>query len=359
MSDFHSPVLAEPEQEQHEQQEKYGRELGLAMIAPAKIRIFPTAVMVDLEDVYTKDGAVAFPPRRTVVSNTELDDGPHRVTDDGTSYKTPSDEADEKPKISLAHFSYIAPSFDRPWRSNQPRNLSTSRENNKPPARQSTHRFADVFSASELRRLEKCISCDMRWMVQKSAYQKMIHVQSCAKKKALADETICVLLRKEIDSYDGTSLPNKGGKGEQAKATTDAQAPTYLKGIVTYATARRMKQRLDVPETVNTVSQSRHPILHRAKAVIGPTPNIGHVDDRRPDSHTKAVDVCEMDDAVLSPTQPFGRSALAQAWKASSKLFDCDGGCDERSADNKDGRFGAPTNTQSFAPIMPLSTGGD
>ncbi|KAG6911228.1 hypothetical protein DXG01_003095 [Tephrocybe rancida] len=353
---------SEPEREELRQREKCERK----RTSPAKIKRAPMAV-IEISDDESTDGLspagtsaeaiiwhwvtelrpfdfVASPPKETVVSsNVNLGEGPHPITHDAMSDKIQSNDKDEELKNSLARFAYDAPSFNRPGLSRQPSNVSSTAGSIKPPpAKRSTHRFADFFSDPELGRVMSCVSCDIRWTARKTASQKMLHIQACAKRKALTDETIRVLLRKEIDSYVEDAAPRKG-KGKE-KATIEPE--TFLEKVVTDAAPKKKGRRLKVQETVRSVSQTRHLILDRARAVIGSTSTSGHIGSGGPDFHTQTVGIHSADSAALSSTQAFGHSALAQAQKTTSKLFNYD----EKPADVEDSGSEAPTSNQTFAP---------
>ncbi|KAG6906996.1 hypothetical protein DXG01_011013 [Tephrocybe rancida] len=307
---------SEPEREEIRQRQK----CRLGKIAPTKIMRAPMIVAEISKDESTDAfSPAASPPKENpLFSNVEFDDDAFLpATHDAMSCKN----EDIEPTISLARFAFNAPPLNRSRVSHELQNNSSTRGTNKRPVKRSTHRFAEFFSDYELGRVMKCVSCDMRWTVQKTVSQKMIHIQSCAMKKALSDETIRVLLRKEIDSCVEDAAPHKGkGKGQKLRRTTTGPE-TFVQRVLAGATPRNMAHHLIVQETVKPVSQTRHLILDRARAVMGSTSISDHTIDREPTSHTEDIGVLDLGSAALSPTQAFGHSALVQARRTTIGQF--------------------------------------
>ncbi|KAG2108096.1 hypothetical protein BD769DRAFT_1693386, partial [Suillus cothurnatus] len=63
--------------------------------------------------------------------------------------------------------------------------------------RPSIQDLSNDFSHAQLASLISCVSCNLKWTSTKTASQKVIHIENCAKKKFLSDETVPMLVRKE------------------------------------------------------------------------------------------------------------------------------------------------------------------
>ncbi|KAG6854859.1 hypothetical protein C0991_012049 [Blastosporella zonata] len=346
LANYRSEVVddSEPEREELRQQEKGQQRRALVSDNCKR----PPMQVVEITDDESTDGqgpVAIFPPNITAeYVNMDVRRPPDSAAHGALSDKTQSDDDGDDPKMSLARFAYPDATFvTRPALSRQASTTSSIAGGRKPPpSKKPTHKFAVYFSDSELGRVLKCVSCDIRWTSRKTAAQKMLHVQSCAKKKHLTDETVRILLRKEIDSHALDTSPDKG-KGK-AKAT---EFQTFLEEVVAEAAPRKKGRRLEVQETVKTVSQTRDLILNKARAVIGSTLTSGPASDKEPHLSTQAVGVRVTDTVPLLPTQSFGRSALAQAREMTSRLFDYDA---DQAFDNEDSGSEMPANTQTFAP---------
>ncbi|KAL0067570.1 hypothetical protein AAF712_005285 [Marasmius tenuissimus] len=121
-------------------------------------------------------------------------------------------------------------------------------------------RLSDDLSDAELAQLLKCVACDVRWTVRKSASQKVAHIQSCAKKSGLTDETVLTLIRDELAQTPIAPLDK--GKG---KAPPETQPTTILAEIVQDAAPKKRARRQDVAATVRSLGETRSAILDRAQ----------------------------------------------------------------------------------------------
>lgn len=205
-----------------------------------------------------------------------------------------------------------------------------------PPSRRKTRVTArpllDGFSDADLANLAKCVSCDIRWTTRKGAAQKMTHIKSCAKKRSFSDETVRILILRELENV----LPPEHGKGK-GKDKALPQAPiardTIFAGVVQDAAPKKRTKRAHVLETVKTPADRRESILARAKNIIG-----------REDTHAPDE---EQDFAPDPPaTQPFGFSNLARKQPAKPSMFFGSSGLSD--AENSDQEM--PLATQPFIP---------
>lgn len=226
---------------------------------------------------------------------------------------------EDEPKISLSRFAYPGTMATKKSSAistelSSHASGSGSVADFKLPAKKLTHRFA--FSDSDLGKVTKCVSCDVRWTARKTVTQKMLHIQSCAKKKGLTDETVQILLRKEIESCVSTN------RGKEKEKCVDPQ--TLFEGVVAETAPKKKARRKEVIETVKTISRTRDIILERAKAIITPTSSSRQNDDQEYPLQTQILGASKShcNNILPPPTQAFGNSALAQAHQTTRKLFD-------------------------------------
>ncbi|KAG1752649.1 uncharacterized protein EDB91DRAFT_1243412 [Suillus paluster] len=130
--------------------------------------------------------------------------------------------------------------------------------------RPNVHRFSNEFSDTQLASLTNCVSCSLEWTSAKIASQKIVHIQNCAKKKCLSDETIRILIRKEIQS---SSDQNASERGEQKTAEGEKSA-TFLETVVDEVSRTKRGRRPQVLGTVKSLPETRGSILGRARAVL-------------------------------------------------------------------------------------------
>ena len=175
------------------------------------------------------------------------------------------------------------------------------------------HQFSADFSDAELAKLDKCVSCNVRWTMRKTAAQKIKHVQSCAKKHSFNDETIRFLIRKDIESVMGdvSRTTDKKGKGKASVRSVQSPTPkTFYEHVVTDAAPKKKGRRVEAGETVRSVASTRNAILGRARVVLDSIPS---------ESRTELgsdlpvyLPTCSAGNGLPMPsTQPFGKSALA------------------------------------------------
>ncbi|KAL5488008.1 hypothetical protein ACEPAI_6116 [Sanghuangporus weigelae] len=164
------------------------------------------------------------------------------------------------------------------------------------------------FSERQLKLLSRCVSCDLKWTVRKSAANKVSHMRTCAKKARFTEETMDVLLSREI----------KAGFEKARKADTidkRAEEPppkTYLEHIVKEnVVLRPTKRQKEFPSTVKAISESRDDIRNRAKTILG-RPSFGQTA-----RHGEAV-------PAPSTTQTLGQSRLGSRLLLVSSYLDDD-----------------------------------
>lgn len=257
--------------------------------------------------------------------------------------------SDDEPKLNFAHFAYTG-TAPKPGLSRAGSSLSTVTTEDKPSRKKrlpTTHRFSSDFSDIDLAKLMKCVSCEINWTARKSGGQKILHIQSCAKKNAFSDETIRVLIRKEIET---TMALEKGKEKATPGLPAEPAGPrTFFEDIVTDATRKKKGRRLETTETVQSVTTTRNIILDRARAVLGLPGDHSKVSDELCMVHTQSIGrIIPGDDDPMPSTQVFGRSALGQTnLKSSNPILPWLTGHSEEE-DKSDAEAMPPT--QNFAP---------
>lgn len=262
-----------------------------------------------------------------------------------------TDDEGENTKINLIRFAYpgstssVKVTGSKPRTSRQDYNSIPVAESKPPPKKKLLHRFAEDFSESELNKLTKCVSCEVRWTSRKTATQKMLHVQACAKKKLLLDATVRILIRKAIDaSFTVDTVPSKATGKAKAENPAPVDPKTFLEELVADSARRKKGRRADIKESVQSVVQTRGDILNRARTVLGAS---SMPDDRGFWVQTQAIGIrnLDVDDEVIASTQRFGVSALAQRYQVATPLFSSKSPIDDEESD-----LDVPPATQTFAP---------
>ncbi|KAF7292351.1 hypothetical protein HMN09_01219100 [Mycena chlorophos] len=202
-------------------------------------------------------------------------------------------EADEEvvPSLNLAHFA-----FKGTTRPLQQRNSgstigssSSGEVPTKPAPRRSRKKLNEDIPENDLKKLYKCVSCEMPWTTRKTAAQKLVHIRSCAKKTGITHETLVFLVRKEVENS-----PSVKGK-------EPAGPSTLLEEVVRDAGPKRKTKRRAPIDILKNASETRDNILDRARSLL-------HAQGDAP--RTQAV----VPDPSAAPpaTQTFGTSRLGQ-----------------------------------------------
>lgn len=153
----------------------------------------------------------------------------------------------------------------------------------------------------------------------------MKHIQSCAKKHSLTDDTLRILLRKEVDA--SPSPPPGKAKGKQKSVSSEpvkvAATLTLLEDVVEAVETKRGRRPKPL-DTVKSVTETRDNILVRARQLIDTTssfkaPTTGSIFSAR-------RDVTDVTSSGIPATQVFGDSALARVPSSSSVRLDTDDG---------------------------------
>jgi hypothetical protein len=250
-----------------------------------------------------------------------------------------SDDEEIVPTLNLTRFAFANP---RPL---QPQNsastidsTSNSDTQTKPPAkkaaRSSSKSLAGGFSDAELGKLVKCVSCDIAWTARKSAAQKLVHIRSCAKKTGLTDDTVRILIRKELDNAPDEPGPSKrNGKAP----LVPTMRTTLLEDVVHNAAPKRKGKRKEAVDTLKNISETRENIRGRAHMIFGSGP-LSDDDSFMVQTQAITANVTPRENCA---TQAFGPSRLAQQQGYKPSLLG------ERDSDEEPD---LPPATQAFAP---------
>ncbi|KAH7914386.1 hypothetical protein BJ138DRAFT_1123537 [Hygrophoropsis aurantiaca] len=202
---------------------------------------------------------------------------PPIATMEMTSSFDDDDDAQEGHQLNITHFAFVPPqpqikqlnstikpieslpSQSIPAPSTAPVTASKIITKNK---RTFSNRFANDFPDSEVAKLMKCVGCDTRWTTRKSVAQKMLHLQACTKKHSLSDDTVRVLIRKELAILGKMELEKKNANVEEGTQTT-----TFLDAVLN--PPKKLNKRLKALNTVRALSETRESILGKARSVLG------------------------------------------------------------------------------------------
>jgi hypothetical protein len=127
----------------------------------------------------------------------------------------------------------------------------------------------------------------------------VIHIQNCAKKKFLSDETVRMLIRKEIQS----------SSNQKTTEEEDGQKlATFLETVVNEVSGTKKSRRPQILGTVKSLPETRGSILGRARAVLDTS--IQHEDSVVIDARVPNLTQGGRSDVPC--TQAFGTSMLAR-----------------------------------------------
>lgn len=191
----------------------------------------------------------------------------------------------------------------------------------------------------------------------------MLHVQTCAKKKAFTDQTIKILIRQEIDKVPDENPRSKGkGKAPEPENVLSEAPRTLMDDVVREAEPKKKGRRANATITVKPVAEIHGIIRDKFRSVLGDhaLPNIEDGTDHRNiqafGRSGLAMGQLEQDtDGWNAPssTQAFGKSTLAQKLVSnrnmtmSTVVTQNEPLVDPESSRGEDL---VPTATQSFAP---------
>ncbi|KAF8974449.1 hypothetical protein BDZ97DRAFT_1911630 [Flammula alnicola] len=218
---------------------------------------------------------------------------PYLLVNDGNEDAGPK-------RLDLSRFAFANPAANK-------KTTKLARETTRsalPSSSKCTDRFATKkgvdldIPSSVLAKISRCVCCDVSWTTRKTGIQKVMHIKSCAKKYAFDNETVQLLIRKEIANFIPIVNPGKG-KAKESPPEDSPSKKTYLEEILVDAAPRK-----------------------RLSAIITATTSEDLDLATNPHESCSGVAGSDGDVNMPSPTQSFGPSALAQLQGAtSSTLF--------------------------------------
>ncbi|KDQ64643.1 hypothetical protein JAAARDRAFT_64485 [Jaapia argillacea MUCL 33604] len=188
-----------------------------------------------------------------------------------------SSDSEDEPghHLNLGQFAYDKPRLP-PKRVDSVRSRLPSSTSDELPCKKKTERrvkygVAADFSDAQLSKLLRCVSCEQRWTTRKTSSEKVKHIQSCANKHSLANETLSALIRQELQKVvaQEDKLDGKAKVKAKSKAIDPEVPKTFLEAIVDGSGAKKKGRRVAVEATVCTLTQARGGILDRARAFLG------------------------------------------------------------------------------------------
>ncbi|KJA30165.1 hypothetical protein HYPSUDRAFT_196428 [Hypholoma sublateritium FD-334 SS-4] len=175
------------------------------------------------------------------------------------------------------------------------------------------------ISLSDLTKISRCVCCDLPWTARKTSIQKMAHIRSCAKKHKYTDETVRILVQKEVDKFVPVPALKKGKEKELPLAGLPSKN-TYMEDILVTAAPRKKAKGNEFRSHVANISETRASTLNRAQQLLfasndasnihpltysaGPPPKFPGTDEENTLGHMN---------------QSFGKSILGQLQGATSK----------------------------------------
>lgn len=295
---------------------------------------YPDTSSVSLPAVKAPSGMVSFSPSTHLLNNlcTAIPPFPIDVIE------IDDDEEDvEQPKkrLNLDQFAFKAvPAQPRPLPASSRSKAVTPLD---PPKKRlklaTTLPFLQSFTDTQLSSLVKCVCCQAKWTTRKGTAQKLQHIRTCARKHSYSEDTVRVLVQKEVDNTP--PLP-KTTKDKQAESV---DTPTIFADRVQEAAPKKKTRRKAIASTVVDPASNRELIITRASQIL-------------PSSRFETPEWNGPDRCSSPPrTQPFHRSALGERQEGSKLLYY---GCSQD--EDEDAPSSAPASSITAAASMdPLS----
>ncbi|KAI0750870.1 hypothetical protein C8Q80DRAFT_1268180 [Daedaleopsis nitida] len=213
-------------------------------------------------------------------------------------------DTEEDDLLKLGQFAYAVPAAPRRTVSKTPSRAESEPEL-RPAAGKSkrapvamAYTFATDFTDAELSQIRRCVSCEQGWTVRKTVAHKMKHIQTCAKKFKLTNETVRILLRKELSNTQPVASTS-----ELPAVPSPPASETLLEDALKDAQKKKAGRRPKVSQTVKDVSETRDNILDRARLLL-------QLQDTRKTAHGSQSAEAQ-DPGCVPRTQAFSRSDVA------------------------------------------------
>ncbi|KIJ20290.1 hypothetical protein PAXINDRAFT_96514 [Paxillus involutus ATCC 200175] len=163
-------------------------------------------------------------------------------------------------------------------------------------------RVSDDVADSQLTKLLKCIGCGLQWTSRKTAKQKRLHIEQCAKKNFLTKDTVQILIKRETGQ--GSCSKDDGIPSDSARNDNESATVTLMDSVVPSEPVRKARRQQVVP-TVRSLPETREGILDRARDILGPSARI------EVNAPQVGAGPPSKNGAEVQSTQPFRRSLLA------------------------------------------------
>ncbi|KAG2013510.1 hypothetical protein CC2G_010411 [Coprinopsis cinerea AmutBmut pab1-1] len=126
--------------------------------------------------------------------------------------------------------------------------------------RKVVHEFMSEFTDKQISTVLKCVSCNARWTVRKTATEKRRHMQVCSRKAAYTPETMRLLLQKEINDRLPSTAPPRD--------VPPPESPTLFEGYKPLELPKRRSKSVKTTASLVIATSNRDEILERAQRLI-------------------------------------------------------------------------------------------
>lgn len=176
-----------------------------------------------------------------------------------------------------------------------------------------------TISLSDLTKIFRCVCCNLPWTTRKTSVQKMAHIRGCAKKHKFTDETVQILVQKEVDKFVPIPALKKGKEKELPPAELPLKN-TYMEDILVTAAPRKKAKGKEFRSHVANISVTRASTLNRAQELLFASNDASNLDPLTYSAGLLSKFPGTDEENNLAPTsQPFGKSILGQLQGAISK----------------------------------------
>ena len=227
--------------------------------------------------------------------------------------------------ISLKDFDLGRFAFTNPVASRKVKTLPTHMPTLPGPSRSKDGGLAPqksttlAISLSDLSKISRCVCCDLPWTTRKTNVQKMAHIRSCAKKKKFTDETVHILVQKQVDKFVPVSALKKVNEKELLPPALPSKN-TYMEDILVTAAPRKKAKAKEFRSRVATITETRASTLNRAQGLFFAPNDVSNIDPLTDSVGSLSKFPIINEEDTLAPTsQPFGTSILGQLQGSSSK----------------------------------------
>lgn len=212
------------------------------------------------------------------------------------------DSDSETPSLNLSLYAYSSKSTQ-----SRPRMASSSiksvRTNPplKPLSTRMIHSATDFLTDHEVDRLNRCVACGIAWTTTKAVSKKRYHLRICQKKNDLTDDTIHILIEKELSKVAEADADKGKGKGS-------AKSITLMDDVLHDAQPKKRGKRKELRPTIISIQHQHETIQQRAKRLFD-------MDSDGDDGSTLEISTTTSTNLPLTqefPTSKFGGNKIFQ-----------------------------------------------